>query len=342
MKRALKWMPLHLENVENIKFWEVDMEYLMLNTPPLCNYECKKCFTEVTERAPKNTLSLDEMLKTIHWGKEKWVKVICILWEWEPLVYQHFKTAVKYVNKNWMIPVFVSNWYLLDKETVDFLYENNAVVVVSLDTLDEKEYEEYCWWTSDLKTVLNNLNYAKKKFSNKIIEKNWYEVFSLAIHMTVTAKNFKYMKQIEDFCWEEMYFDCQWIADVWEAKKNEDYVWDEKLYHEYMKNSEEAYKPMVITKTEKWDDVCCLFYYWMAIWYDWEVMFDTHAPWTRFFWNIRDWNIEELKDKVRWEIKEYFAKYRTMYCPVRDSSFEKFVEHLSKKYWKERNNDKVN
>jgi len=43
-----------------------------------------------------------------------------------------------------MIPLFVSNGYLLNKETVDFLYDNNATIVVSLDTLDEDEYKEYC------------------------------------------------------------------------------------------------------------------------------------------------------------------------------------------------------
>lgn len=334
MNKALKSMPAHLENVEWIKFWEVDMEYLMLNTPPLCNYECKKCFTKVSSRVPEKTLSLKKMLETIYWWKEKWVKVISILWEWEPLVYQHFKTIVKYINDNWIIPLFVSNWYLLDKDTVDFLYDNNAVIVVSLDTLDEEEYKEYCWWVSDLKKVLSNLEYAKTKFKDKIIEKNWYRVYNLWIHMTVTAKNFKNIKNIEDFCWDDIYFDCQWIADVWDAKKNEDYVWDEKLYYEYMKSSEQKYKPMVITKTEKWDDVCCLFYYWFAIWYEWEVMFDTHAVDTKFFWNIKNWNIEELKNQVRWEIKEYFDRYRTLYCPVRDSSFEKFTKYLEKKYKK--------
>jgi sulfatase maturation enzyme AslB (radical SAM superfamily) len=43
-----------------------------------------------------------------------------------------------------MIPLFVSNGSLLNKENADFLYDNNAVVVISLDTLDEKEYEEFC------------------------------------------------------------------------------------------------------------------------------------------------------------------------------------------------------
>lgn len=334
MIKALKWMPTHLENVEKVNFQDSEIVYLMLNTPPLCNYKCTKCFTKVSSRIPKDTLSLIDMLKMVKWGKEKWAKVVCILWEWEPVIYDQFKRIVKNINENGMIPLFVSNGYLLNKEMVDFLYENNATIVVSLDTLDEDEYKEYCWWVADLKTVLDNLNYAKEKFKDKVIEKDWYKVFSLWIHMTVTAKNFKHMKDIENFCWDDMYFDCQWIADVWDATQNEEYVWEEKLYREYLKKSEELYKPMVITKTENWDDVCCLFYYWFAVWYEWEVMFDTHAVDSKVFWNVKENNLDELKDKVKWEIKEYFWKYRTMYCPVRDKSFNDFISYLDQKYKK--------
>jgi hypothetical protein len=200
--------------------------------------------------------------------------------------------------------------------------------------LDEKEYEEFCWWTAKFKLLMNNLEYIRKKFRNKIEEKNDYRVYNVWIHTTITAKNYKNIDQIKDFCWDDIYFDCQWIADVWDATRNEDYVWEEKLYWEYMKNSQEKYTPMVLTKTENWDDVCCLFYYWFAVWYEWEVMFDTHAVDSKSFWNIRNNNLDKLKDKVKWEIKEYFSKYRTLYCPVRDKNFNNFLLHLNQKYGK--------
>lgn len=339
-KKALKGMPTHLENVEWIRFKDYvddsknELVYLMLNTPPLCNYSCKKCFTKVSSRVPHNTLSLDEYLKLVDFGKSKWARVVSILGEGEPTIYHNFWKIISYINDNWMIPLFVSNWYNLTKEMIDFLYENNASIVVSLDTLDENEYKFAYWWVADLNVVLENLNYARNKFKSKIIEKNWYKVFSLWIHMTVTAKNFKYVDKIRKFCWDDIYFDCQGIADVWDATENREYIWDDKLYKDYTQTMESLYKPMVITQTENWDDVCCLFYYGFAVWYEGEVMFDTHAVDSKVFWNVKNQNTDELMKKVRESIKEYFWKYRTMYCPVRDPNFNKFLNYLKEKYGK--------
>ncbi|MBA7531574.1 hypothetical protein ES705_23787 [subsurface metagenome] len=65
-KKVVKGMSAYLTEVENIKLGKSDIDFLMLNTLPICNYRCKKCFTSANSRAIKNPLTLKELKHFLH------------------------------------------------------------------------------------------------------------------------------------------------------------------------------------------------------------------------------------------------------------------------------------
>lgn len=331
-QKVLKGMPGHLEKVENIGFGKSIIDFLLINFPPICNYRCKKCFTWASSRKIKNPLTLEELFSLIRQGKRLGAKVVAILGEGEPLFYKHAMEIIAYIDSLKMIPLISTNGSLLTKEMTDFLFKHNTTIVVSLDTLDEKKYNEYCGGEANFVKLLENIAYARRLYSQRIYKKNHYKVYQFAIHMTVTADNSKNIPDIMEFCGEDIYFDCQPLAKVGEALLHPSLIGDKNTYKHYREASYIMARPMVLTKTETGKDVCCLFYYGLAIGYEGEVMFDTHAIETKnSIGNIRKTSLMELIKKVK-QIKNLFIeKYATYYCPVRDEKYQDFLEFLKNK-----------
>lgn len=230
-----------------------------------------------------------------------------------------------------MIPLVATNGLLLDRKMTEYLFKHNTTIVVSLDTLDDKEYNEFCRGNSDFERVLKNIKYARDIYLQNIYQKNDYKIYQFAIHMTVTANNYDDLKDMEKFCGEDIYFDCQPLAIVGDAEKNPSCVGDKNTYGHYQLNSKTLYPPMVLTETEKKEEVCCLFYYGLAVGYEGEVMFDTHAIDSKYVGNIRNYSIEDLLKKTKKLKRVFMNKYVNSYCPVRDENYKKFLDFLKKR-----------
>jgi len=81
------------------------------------------------------------------------VKTVGILGEGEPLLFPKIKEIITHIHKLNMIPLIATNGSLLTKEMVDFLYANGVSIALSLDTLDEKEYKEFCRGSADINVI---------------------------------------------------------------------------------------------------------------------------------------------------------------------------------------------
>ncbi len=327
-EKILKGMPGYFEKVENIILGQTPIDFLMVNTLPICNYQCKKCFTWAGKREIKNPLTLKKILSLIEKGRNVGAKVVAILGEGEPLVYKHIKKIIAYINKLKMIPLVATNGMLLSKRMVDFFIGENATIVASLDTLNKGEYHKFCGGNANLLRVLKNIEYARKRFSKKIYKNKGYKIYSFAIHMTITAKNYKNLFQIKKFCGEDIYFDSQPLANIGEAEKNPGYIGSEKIHRCYQKVNQSFQSPMVLTKTERGKEICGLFYYGLSIGYEGEAMFDAHAIDSKCIGHINDYSFERLIEKVRKLKSVFIKKYATTYCPVRDKNYKKFLTIL--------------
>lgn len=335
IKKALRGMPLHLQEAEGIKFGETTLDYLCINMPPICNYRCEKCFTWAGRQKLKSFIGVLKIKEIINKGKEMGVKTVAILGEGEPLLFPGTKEIIAHIHKLNMIPLIATNGSLLTKKMVDFLYTHGTSIALSLDTLDEKEYKEFCRGAADINILKNNLEYARKVFSQDIFKKNGYKVYRLAIHMIVTAKNYRNLEMIRKFCRDDIYFSCEHIAMVGVANENKELYGGKKNLEEYKKvvrRTREIMAPMVLTKTGCDIDTCCFYYYGFAVGYEGEVMLDTHAVETKgIIGNIKKDSIEKLIKKSK-EIKDiYYREYGGHYCLIRDPKYQEFINFLRSK-----------
>lgn len=327
MLKALKGLPTHLEIAENYPLGKHDLDILCLNLPPICNYNCKKCFNAENRKNLHKSLSLQEYLNLITEARKLGAVEIAILGEGEPLLYKDIKTVVKHANDNGMYTLIATNGSLLRPEMAVFLAEHNASLAVSLDTLDPKEYNSY--YRASLDVVLNNLDVARKIYKTSNYEKNGVKVYGLAVHMTVNTQNYRKIEQIVDYCKDDMYFSCEHIALVGAANENPEIsgVKNMVAYLDCQRKAHTIMQPMVLTKTPDNKPCCCYFYYGLAIGFDGEVMVDTHAGETKgIVGNIK--NFASMKDalsSVRQIRDEYFQSPECHYCLIRNNAYQEFL-----------------
>jgi MoaA/NifB/PqqE/SkfB family radical SAM enzyme len=329
INKVVKGMALYFSNVENIKLGSSDIDFLLLNVPPICNYRCKKCFTRAGRRKIKNPLSRDEWFSLIQEGKKLGVKNVSILGEGEPLIQKNIKEIIGYIDMLGMTPMIATNALALDPTMADFLFQHNTTVGFSLDTLNENEYNQFCGGKANFSLVMKNIQYARKLFAQDIQTRHGYRIYRFLLHMTVTPKNFYRLNELREFCGEDIFFDCQPLANVGVAEENASFFGQEMTYNQFQMHGHRLCPPMVLSQTETRKDICCLFYYGLAIDYSGDVMFDTHAiqP-QKYIGNIRDLSLKTLLERAK-KIKKYFLeRYHSGYCPVRDASYHKFIDFL--------------
>lgn len=335
MEKALNGMPLHLQKAEGVKFGETKLDYLCVNIPPTCNYCCEKCFTWADRQKTDTYIGTLEIIKIIDKGKEMGVKTVAILGEGEPLFFSETKDIIAHIHKLDMIPLVATNGSLLTKKMVDFLYAKGASIALSLDTLDKKEYKEFCRGSADIDIIKNNLNYARKIFAQGIFIKNGYKVYRLAVHMTVTARNYKNLEMIRKFCGDDIYFSCEHIAMIGAANENPKIYGGNKNFKEYKKivnKTREIMDPMVLTKTGYGINTCCFYYYGFAVGYEGDVMLDTHAVETKgIVGNIKKDSMENLVKKSKIIKDFYYRKYGGHYCLIRDRRYTDFLNFLRRR-----------
>jgi MoaA/NifB/PqqE/SkfB family radical SAM enzyme len=333
--RALKGMPAHLERAEGLVFGRSAIDYLLLNVPPACNYACEKCFTWANTHKITDFLSTDEVLSLVDQGHALGAKVVCIIGEGEPPLYLQklrskvdFLRIVERISELGMITIMATNGSLLDEETVDFCYRNNVSLVVSVDTLDAAEYRAFYRGAADLDKVLLNLAHARKVYAQDNYTRNGVSVYRLAVHMTVSTKNYHEIGQIRDFCGEDMYFDCDHVAPVGIAIDNPGILGngDSVQYDLCVRASRNATVPMVQTRASCGKEACSLFYYGLAIGYEGEVMIDTHAVETKYIvGHVREAPLTELLKKAQSYRDLYFERFGDHPCIIRNPRYREYL-----------------
>jgi MoaA/NifB/PqqE/SkfB family radical SAM enzyme len=119
---------------------------LMLNVSldlsNVCNLNCPYCFIEEKDSSRKfrfqDELTLEETLQVVDNFAAAGAKTVNIVGAGEPTVDPIFEIVIKAVFESKMIPVVFTNGIRLAElpELVDFLYVQNATVVLKFDALD--------------------------------------------------------------------------------------------------------------------------------------------------------------------------------------------------------------
>ncbi|HAG1880142.1 TPA: radical SAM protein [Salmonella enterica] len=333
---VLKGMPNFFNLKNKTRLGRRSLDFLMLNVPPVCNYDCEKCFTSATKKNPEKFLRTKEVKNLIDAAEQKGIQCVCLLGEGEPLLFidkmtkeVNYKEIIKYINSKNIITLIATNGLLLNKKNVDFLYENNVSIAISLDTLEKNEYKKIYRGAANLNKVMKNIEYARKIYSKDIEKRDANIIKRLCIHMTVTSNNYMNIPKMIELCGDDIYFDCEHIAQVGVANENPE------IYREYQSCIEacnNAKKAMVRTYVpEISGDACCYLYYGFAVTHDGEVLVDTHALDTKYsIGNVRNENFDYLLNKARKMRDMYFKKYDCHYCIIRSEKYEAFLKEQIK------------
>ncbi len=130
-----------------------------IETTSKCNYSCPIC----VERTRNCTLPMDEFYKIVDTNRDLFYKkAIWMDFNGEPLVDPYFFDRINYMHDKGINTRISTNGALLTKENCEKLAKSNiSYVVVSVGTLDPKEYAEIRG-VDNLPLVLKNLLELKK------------------------------------------------------------------------------------------------------------------------------------------------------------------------------------
>lgn len=106
-----------------------------------CNLKCPYCFTNAEYKKTVNSeLSLDDFKNIILQAKKLGAKTIT-LGGGEPLIYPKIRDLVSFINFQKLIPLIFTNGIAITKDLAQFLYKNDASVIMKFNSLDKPEIQ---------------------------------------------------------------------------------------------------------------------------------------------------------------------------------------------------------
>lgn len=202
-KLILKGSAPHLN--QERKLGEKEVDYIMLNLPFSCNYNCLKCCNRFREYK-KGNLKLDLIKKTILKLKGLGARVLVVAGEGEPALNKDFKSIVKFTDEHGLIPYIFTNGSKIDKKLAIFLAEHKASLIINIDSFKASKYDQYVGVKGAFKKLMNNFNYIRKYYRKNIYAGKGKRITSLAVNLVLNNENYGQIPIIKEFCGDEIVF----------------------------------------------------------------------------------------------------------------------------------------
>ena len=216
MEKLLVGSARHLELEGGLR----DLEYLMLNLPYRCNYKCSKCCNASREESPKSPLSLEEISELITEAKDLGMRVLVIAGEGEPFLDENIQSIISRANTNGLIPYIFTNGSKLNADTTQFIKENGASLVINIDSLNARVYEELTGIKGSFERLYGNIVGVREQFKDTHSQIGQYGLRRIAINTVVSQRNKGELSEIKDFCGEDFVFVCNTPMDIGRAQGN--------------------------------------------------------------------------------------------------------------------------
>ncbi len=210
MEKLLVGSARHLELDGGLR----DLEYLMLNLPYTCNYRCQKCCNfardaeSAEEDASHKALSIDEIKKLTDDAKEVGIRVLVIAGEGEPFLDPNIFEIIRHAHEKGLIPYIFTNGSKLDHDTSLFLRDKNASLIINIDSLDERLYEEQNGVKVSFQTTYANVQGIRELFKDAYSHTADHELRRVALNTVVSCNNLHECEKIREFCGDDFAFVC--------------------------------------------------------------------------------------------------------------------------------------
>jgi sulfatase maturation enzyme AslB (radical SAM superfamily) len=331
--KYLKGSPYYLENCLGYdldkRAEKGNLTFLLLNQPPVCNYNCRRCFMPENrrDRRLKDSLTLADYKKIIPSAAQVGILCIEISGEGEPLLSSHIVDIIKIANDNNLITTLITNGFNLNENFIEFCKGNNVTLVISLFSLTQKLYELDNNCEGSYNKIICNIEKAAKIYSDTYNIDNDKEIFRIAIHTTIQTDNIDELNEIKAFCKKNnIFFSIAPLAPIGGGKKMRDFFVEENFYNKFGDNS------IILSKSSIKSigrEVCGSCYYGLNIGYEGNILFDAHAGYEieDKLGNIMKNNIRKLIQRQRKFVK-YLYKNIDGFCPIRDNRWTEFYSNF--------------
>jgi len=187
------------------KIGESKLDYVMLNLPFQCNYQCGKCCNR-NRAYKKGRLQLGQIQNFIWRCKNLGARVLVMVGEGEPTLDHNFRKIIAYTNKIGLTPYIFTNGSMLNRELAIFLTQNNASLIINIDFLDANKYDKAVNKKGAFKELMENIRITREIYRPKIFTLGRFQVTYLAVNLVLNNENFSQIKKIKEFCNDDILF----------------------------------------------------------------------------------------------------------------------------------------
>lgn len=144
-----------------------------------CNCKCSYC-GRGNFKSERNILNQNQAFSLVNQAKELGVKYIAFTGG-EPLLHDFYPELFSYARNRGLGTILNTNGLLISKENCKFLSENFDYIVVSVDTLDSKEFDQLRGVENGLDTVMNSISLLSEYMPGE----------NLLVNILVNGRNIK-------------------------------------------------------------------------------------------------------------------------------------------------------
>ncbi len=211
--------------VGNPTFYQLDSHigknellYIIMDFPFGCNYNCPKCYRR--QNVSFDNIFIKLRKRIIKKASELGAKVVGIPGEGEPLYHlEEIKEIIEFNNSLGLTTILYTNGSLLNRELVQFFFDNNVSLIVSIDSLEKDTYNDLTGG-GDIEKIKENMKIAKEIYSNGVQHKDNILITRLGVITIVTKQNMDEISKIKNWCGDDIFFICNFPIKEGNATKN--------------------------------------------------------------------------------------------------------------------------
>lgn len=230
------WRKFSLENPQ--------IRAIGLSTPKTCNLKCIYCYAGDTARS-KHELNLHEYKKVVKEASELGAEVALICGDGEPLMYKNLVPLVKYIHKEGMYPVIVTNGIALGANRLSnrvhgmssyklcqTLYDCEVSLMIKMDSITKWVYDKIVGVPDSFERFMNAIhNIERLGFNRTLYEVDNKKVTRLGFSAVIMTLNFNEIQDMRRFARERnAQFICKLPSLVGKALRNSEVFFSPEDY----------------------------------------------------------------------------------------------------------------
>ncbi|MEI7563274.1 MAG: radical SAM protein [bacterium] len=314
-------------------FGQVALDFLSINLPPLCNYNCSFCFAADSLNLPsgenkREMLPIAALLDIVRQAHQYGLRHIEISGEGEPtlpIFRPYIQAIVETADALGIHVTLITNGSLLDQPLLQFLSQHNTSITISIKYFHHEKYNRNVGRRM-FEVVRKNIDLVQEVFAQRK-RVDGCRVYNFGLFSAVFDDNQEDNEMLRAHCDEhDIFFSLSTqIPHGNLADTQVDFVQQDAIVEQYQHSS------IILVSSSIADigfAVCGTFYYGIGInaYGDW--LFDAHAGVA--IGNISDMSMQQAIARQQALVGTLFAEYHCQsYCPLRDINYQAFLEeHL--------------